>query len=371
MKSDVRIVFIVAGLVAVCGGCVKKEPAPPEKSSNLTGDYLGQTPPRATPELFAPGVVSTGLYERDVAMTPDGNELYFGLITGDDVTIVVTKRENGVWTKPEIAPFCDDPDIFNLEPHITPDGKQFLFLSTRPKEGQEKKQGWVYQDIWAMDRKADGWGEPYNLGNPANKHEPVNTDAPEYYPSCTKDGTLYFTREVTQDGRSRSLILRSQAIYIVHSEGRFYGKPEILPSAVNSGDAQFNAFIDPDERYLIVSIANYKDNIGRCDYYVCFRSDDDVWTGPINMGELVNTPGNNVASPYVSPDGRYFFFASTRRKQPAAAGQPGVGGQPGTSESARTYETIQQMATKPQNGNSDIYWIDASFIETLRPKPGP
>jgi len=361
MRSYIPIVFIIAGLL-MCTSCVKKEPVPQKhtaKLAGMTGDYLGQTPPGATPQLFAPGIVSTGLYERDVTMMPDGNELYFGLIASNDVAIVGMKRENGVWTKPEIASFCSDPDVYNLEPHITPDGKQFLFLSTRPKEGQEKKPGWVYQDIWAMDRKGDTWGEPYNLGDPADKHEPVNTDAPEYYPSATRNGTLYFTREVTENGKSRSLILRSQAMYMVHSENRFYGKPEILPAAVNPGDQQFNAFIDPDERYLIVCIANYKDNIGRCDYYVSFRSEDDVWTGPINMGELINTPGNNVGSPSVSPDGRYFFFASNRQQLSGAA------------ESTRTYETIQEMVTQPQNGNSDIYWIDASFIETLRPKPGP
>lgn len=363
MKNYLPIAIAIVCVAAVTSGsCVQKEPAPQKHTSNSTGlkgDYLGQTPPGSTPQLFAPGIVSTGLYERDITMTPDGNEIYFGVITAEDVTIAVTKRVNGVWTKPEIAPYCSDPAILNLEPHVTPDGKQFLFLSTRPKEGQEKKQGWAYQDIWAMDRKGDTWSEPYNLGSPADKDTPVNTDAPEYYPSTTKDGTLYFTRDVTENGKSRSLIHRSQGLAMVHSQNIFYGAPEILPPQVNAGDHQFNAFVDPDERYLIFCLANYKDNIGPCDYYVAFRSEEGVWTGPINMGEPINTPGNSVGSPYVSPDGRYFFFASTRQRQAGGA------------ETARTYETIQKMATEPQNGNSDVYWIDASFIEALRPKPGP
>ena len=368
MKKCLPIVFIIACLALVSASCVKKEPAPQKRATSLTGlkgDYLGQTPPGATPQLFAPGVVSTGLYERDIAMAPDGNEIYFGVITAEDVTIAFTKRVNGVWTRPEIAPFSIDPAILNLEPHITPDGKQFLFLSTRPKEGQEKKRGWTYQDIWAADRKGDTWGEPYNLDRAADKDTPVNTDAPEYYPSTTKDGSLYFTRDITENGKSRSVILRSQAMAMVHSEGWFYAAPEILPPQVNAGDHQFNAFVDPGERYLIFCIANYKDNIGPCDYYVAFRNDEGAWTGPINMGNLINTPENTVGSPYVSPDGRYFFFASNRRKP---------SGSPDGSDAAepeRTYETIQKMAQQPQNGNSDVYWIDASFIETLRPKPGP
>lgn len=50
----------------------------------LTGEYVGQTPPGNTPELFAPGLITTGTYTRDVAMTPDGSELYFGVLPVPD-----------------------------------------------------------------------------------------------------------------------------------------------------------------------------------------------------------------------------------------------------------------------------------------------
>ena len=103
----------------------------------LSGDYLGQKPPGPTPELFAPGVVSTGLYERDVAMTPDGNEFYFGLISAGDIAIVTTKRAGGVWSRPQIAPFCDNPEVFDLEPHIVPTAGGFSFFRRGPaREGK-------------------------------------------------------------------------------------------------------------------------------------------------------------------------------------------------------------------------------------------
>ncbi|MBP2680465.1 MAG: hypothetical protein H6Q78_328 [Candidatus Krumholzibacteriota bacterium] len=356
-----RWAAVAAAVVAVSAGCVEKPTPPADRSSKppvLSGDYLGRTPPGAAPELFAPGLVSTGLYERDVAMTPDGNELYFGLIDGGYVAIAVLKRLGGAWSGPEIAPFCDNPEVFDLEPHIVPDGQRFLFLSTRPREGQELKKGWANQDIWAMDRTPEGWSAPYNLG------APVNTDAPEFFPSVTRGGTLYFTREIEQDGKRRNLILRARPAQTSEPGGAggprpgpggpSYAEPEILPAAVNPGDQQFNAFVDPEERYLIVCIAGREDNIGACDYYVAFRDSNDVWTGPINMGAAVNTPGNTVGSPYVSPDGRYFFFASNRRSDAAPPARE------------RTYRSIQEMAARPQNGNSDIYWMDASFIEHLR-----
>ena len=41
------------------------------------GPFLGQDPPGLQPEVFAPGVISTGLAERDVAISPDGRYFLF------------------------------------------------------------------------------------------------------------------------------------------------------------------------------------------------------------------------------------------------------------------------------------------------------
>ena len=312
--------------------------------SETVDDYLAQEPPGDEPAVFAPGLVSTGLYERDVAITLDGKEFYFGLLSQGYATIAVCKRINGKWTSPEIAPFSTNPDYMDLEPHITPDGKRMMFLSTRPREGEEAKPGWADQDIWVVDRTESGWGEPYNLG------PPVNTDAAEFFPSVTRDGTIYFTRTLNENGKRRSLIVRARM------ENGNYAEPEILPIAVNPGDDQYNAFIDPDERYLVVCIAGLDDASGRSDYYVCFRNEDDGWRGPINLGHKINTPDNTAPSPYVSPDGKYFFFASTRKTSPG-----------GSESNLRNYSDLQAIQTETGNGRSDIYWVNASFIEALRP----
>ena len=49
----------------------------------LTGDYIGQALPSDSAVLFAPRIISTGMYERDFAITPDGNEIYYSLFLGD------------------------------------------------------------------------------------------------------------------------------------------------------------------------------------------------------------------------------------------------------------------------------------------------
>ncbi|UCD37045.1 MAG: PD40 domain-containing protein [Fidelibacterota bacterium] len=330
----IRFIYLPSAvLILIAMSCTGKAPQ--------SGPYLGQTPPVDEPELFAPGIVSTGLSVRDMAMTPDGNELYFGVVAGNykHATIAWCRRENGRWTTPEIAPFASDSRFFNLEPHITPDGQRFYFLSTRPPEGKEPLPGWGYQDIWVMDRTADGWSEPYNLG------PPVNSEAPEFFPSVTSDGTMYFTR-----GGRESYLYRARMV-----DGQ-YAEPEKLGPEVNSTPAQYNAFIAPDESYLIFSTER-PDGFGAADYYVCFRSAEDTWTEPINLGERINSPGRFDYSPYVSPDGRYFFFCSQRLRSAAEVYGEEV-----------SYEEMLAELNAPENGSIDIYWVEAAFIEQLRPR---
>ena len=128
----------------------------------------------------------------------------------------------------------------------------------------------------------------------------------------------------------------------------------MLGPEVNSTNNQFNAFIAADESYIIVGVAGRADSYGGADYYISFRDQDDNWTGPINMGDVVNMPQGAEWSPYVSRDGRYFFFMSTRNM-------------PAESYPERfTAEYLHGLHNQPNNGNPGIYWMDAGFIQELR-----
>ena len=57
---------------------------------NVSGPYLGQGIPGSDPSVFAPGIVSTGLYERDFTMTPEGDEIYYCVVLGNyDHAVIV------------------------------------------------------------------------------------------------------------------------------------------------------------------------------------------------------------------------------------------------------------------------------------------
>jgi Tol biopolymer transport system component len=159
----------------------------PDDFPLLKGPYLGQDPPGTIPVVFAPGIVSTGLYTRDIAMSKDGKEIYFSISDAATTSIFVTQLINGRWTEPVIAPFSGK-GFFDFEPHISPDGKKFFFLSGRPPQGMEPKTGWFYQKIWMMNKLDNGWSEPQML------KEPVSSENYEFFPSLTGDGVLYFSR---------------------------------------------------------------------------------------------------------------------------------------------------------------------------------
>jgi hypothetical protein len=68
----------------------------------------------------------------------------------------------------------------------------------------------------------------------------------------------------------------------------------------------FAIYVSPDESYMIFS-GLHKDGFGSLDLYVCFKTKDDKWGTPINMGDQINTE-KIERFPVVSPDGKYLFF---------------------------------------------------------------
>jgi hypothetical protein len=342
MVSGMRqTVLLLAGLAVILGACAG--PPAGDEFPLLSGPYLGQTPPGAEPELFAPGVIASGMPTRDVAITPDGKEFYYGVNLGREsvTTILYTREVDGRWTPPEVAPFAADPAVDTIEPAISPDGKRFFFVSNRGAGATPPADN--NYDIWMMEREGDRWSEPVNVG------PPVSTEAQEYFPSVTRDGTIYFCRA---EPSGAHFFYRSQL-----ENGR-YVTAERLGPRVNAARTQFNAFIDPDERFYIICAFGLEDSVGSTDYYICYRDEQDRWTRPINLGPTINTESGAEFSPYVSPDGQYFFFMSTRVDRDGFL-----------TDGRLTYAGIRHMYHRPGNGNSDIYWVKADFIEALRPGP--
>ena len=122
--------------------------------------FFNQHPPTTTPTLFAPNIISDEYGNRDMAISPNGDEIFYTLqYRGGFVysTIMYSKKINGKWTTPEIASFCGQ--YFDEEPAFSPDGITLYFSSNRPLTGIEKKD----YDIWSVTKVNGAWANPQNL----------------------------------------------------------------------------------------------------------------------------------------------------------------------------------------------------------------
>ncbi len=325
-----KYLFLILLIVAGCSKSTKK----------LNGYYLGQNPPGNTPELFAPGIVNTGISTRDITFSPDGKEIYFGLNIGNSTcaTIFYCKETETGWSEPEVVSFANDPKYIFIEPFVSPDGKKLFFVSNKGNEFSESNR--FITDIWVAERENDFWGEPYKLDSI------INSEESEFYPSVAKNGNLYFTREDPKT--QRGFIYKSE-----YKNGK-YQSPVILPKQVNAGAARFNATIAPDESFIIVPTFGMPDSHGSTDYYISFYDKDSGWSDPLNLGDKINTVSRLEYSASFSPDGKYFFFMSARTN-------------PAEKEKI-SWQKFQQMHNSPENGNSNIYWMKADFIQDLKEK---
>ncbi|MBN1780624.1 PD40 domain-containing protein [bacterium] len=289
-------------------------------------------PPTAA-GLFARDRIATGLNERDAAFTPDGRMFYYTVQHGNAGTIVFTEKTGSGWSEPEVAPFSGR--FSDVEPFITPDGSRFYFASNRPLDGSDTPKDY---DIWFMQWKDGCWSDPENPGLP------VNTENNEFFPTLTRDNTLIFTGK--RDGQRDEDIFRSRWT------GDKFDVPEKMDAAVNSPGEEFNAMISPDDSVLIFTAWGRKD-FGGGDLYISFRQPDGTWHAAMNMGPAVNSPALDYC-PALSPDGKALFFTSRRASDPDRTKQ------------AQTYSDLVAEHNNPQNGNSDIYWISASVIDSLK-----
>ncbi|MEE4001723.1 hypothetical protein V1T75_15360 [Tenacibaculum sp. FZY0031] len=216
------------------------------------------------PQLFLPELFNELPNIRDISISKNQNEFYFTIETylKEYSFIAYSKKINGKWQKPKVASFSGQ--YKDLEPFLTPDGLQLFFASNRKNNdsGEVKKD----MDIWYVTRKSlsSNWSEPINIGSP------INTPADEFYPSVTKKGDLFFTAEY-ENSKGK------EDIYVSRFINGVYTKPVSLNSGVNSEKYEFNAFVAPDESFIIFTSYGRKDDLGSGDLYISKKGSNNKW----------------------------------------------------------------------------------------------
>ncbi|AYL96468.1 PD40 domain-containing protein [Mucilaginibacter celer] len=291
--------------------------------------YPDASMPADTPRLFAIGIISDGLSNRDFTISPGGDEIFFTLQQPRFVssTILRMVKKNGKWSKPEVAPFSGR--YRDLEAAFSTDGQTVYFSSDRPlNDGVTKKDF----DLWRVKRDAgSNWGQPENLGTE------VNSTKNEFYPSVAKSGNLYFTVEADYGKGSEDIV-------VCKPNATGYTKPESLPEDINTKYDEFNAFIDPGEQFILFSCYGRADDMGQGDLYISRKDNAGKWMPARHLPSPINSPALDYC-PFVSRDKKHLIFTSNRVNSQLKNGQ------------TKTYQQLQTLLNSAGNGWDDVYWV--------------
>lgn len=274
---------------------------------------------------FLEPIVSQFPNVRDLALTE--NEAIFSAqsVMGDLSVLVSIKKLNDQWSNPEVVSFSGQ--YFDMEPFFSEDGLTLYFVSNRPLDSSSN----VIKDfdIWYVTRttKEAEWSTPKNIGSP------INTKMDEFYPVVTKSKNLYFTLDNPE-------LNQKDDIYVSEYTNGKYSEPKRLSDGINSNGYEFNAFVTPDETFMIYTCYNREDGFGSGDLYISYRNSMG-WTHAKNMGSEINSDKMDYC-PFVDPKTNTLYFTSKRLITPHL-------------KSVVNIEDLKALFNSYENGASRLY----------------
>jgi len=251
-------------------------------------------------ERIFPEILGEFPHVRDFAMTDNRDEIYFTVQSykKEYSFIAFIKKVNKQWTKPVVVSFSGM--YKDLEPFLSPNGLQLFFASNRiDNQSKEIKKD---IDIWYVERISlqSNWSTPKNVGTA------INTKADEYYPSVTNTGDLFFTAAY-KDAKGK------EDIYVSRFVDGIYTKPVSLGTGVNSEKYEFNAFVAPDESFIVFTSYGRKDDLGRGDLYISYKDENNNWRPAKHLNTTINSVNIDYC-PYVDIKTNTLYFTSERNQ---------------------------------------------------------
>lgn len=211
--------------------------------------------------------------------------------------IWLQRQVDGQWRAPEPWPHSDTR-WRDSDPFLSSDGRQLLFISDRPAEGENPLK---QLDLFESRLQDDGrWSAPRRL--PEGLQSAGYELGPERH-----GGTLWWGsyRAQGQAGGPGKL-----ALFRAPADGS--AAPQALPAPLNDGGANSDPTLSPDGRYLLWWSARS----GGGDLYLAERLGEGAgegrWGPPLRLPEPVNSAEGFEFTPWISADGEWLHFASTR-----------------------------------------------------------
>lgn len=262
------------------------------------------------------------------------------------------------------------------QPSFTADESCMVFTLLRPADMNTIcKECTTEEDLYISRQEKGEWQPRKPLG------APVNSSYNEGAQCISPDGKyVLFTACHREDGYGSCDLYWSKRV------GDKWTVPQNMGKPVNTQYWESQPTFGADGKTIYFT-SNRPGGKGKCDIWQTTMKEDGVFTTPVNVGEPINTAGDELA-PYLHPNGTVLYFAST--------GHPGMGGQdlfyslqnsngtwnqpvnmgyPINTAADETNIVVNAKGTrgfissnkKGGFGKMDIYWFE--LPEKMRPQP--
>ncbi len=271
--------FFFLSLSVVVMGC-----SPPKPSLN----YFKQTPPGASPIIFAPNSISIkGRLEHGISFAPDTKELIFGVLDHENCGKLYTSKKTATnWEPPTLfEPLKNDCAFL---PYFSPNGQTLIYASSKTNVNGAT-------DIYTIKKVNNAW-ESSTI-----RKMPFSATSRDANASMTNDGTIYFSSTRHCEGKANC-----------HTADLFYSKfvtnDSLYTTAITelaSPKDEESVFIAPKEDYIL--FCRYTDKTTWMDLYISYLNKHKKWTVPRIIDASLNSKDWD-RRPFVTIDNQFLFF---------------------------------------------------------------
>lgn len=239
----------------------------------------------------------------NVGLVPGQNEIdAIGLGTTADSIRAEIRLVHGL---DEISPPENLGKKINSEaeevlPIISPDGRTLFFC----RKGHEDNTGPnKHEDIWfstlqEIDGEKPEWGTAQNIGSP------LNNVSPNFACSIMPDGNTMLVGNVYLPGGRMG-----SGVSLSYRTASGWGVPvKQVITDYQTAKPLVNYSLAADGKTLLMALER-SNSLGGLDLYVSFLLQDGKWSIPKNLGNDVNTAGDE-STIFLASDGKTLYFSS-------------------------------------------------------------
>ena len=179
---------------------------------------------------------------------------------------------------------------------------EMYFTSSRKGGLTDKvddRTGEPFSDVYFTKINKKGkWSVPVVVA------EPINTTGNEGSVALNKRGTVMYLTQCKVE-KKKAL---GCGIYVSKRKGKLWGALQLLQIKVDSNTSIGHPALSEDETILIFS-SDLSGGYGGKDLWISVKGKRNTWSDPVNLGPMVNTPGDEMF-PFLHTDGTVYFSSN-------------------------------------------------------------